>query len=439
MTPRPISRRAFSGLTSRLAWGALAGLALPWSPAARAQFRVEISGVGATQIPISLQRLRDEDKSPVQISAIVRADLERSGLFRFVEGSNGVVDENSRPAYPDWRAKSVDALAAGSIARLADGQFDVRYRLWDVIRGTDLGGKIASPTSKDNLRRVAHEMSDFLYEKLLNERGVFSTRIAYVSKAAGRYTLWVADADGEGAQVALAGPEPIMSPSWSPDARELAYVSFEERKAVVYVQDVYAGKRRVVANFKGSNSAPAWSPDGSTLAVTLTRDGPSQIWLMNRNGGDLRRLTSGSSIDTEATWAPDGKSLFFVSDRGGGPQVYRVTLAGGAIERVTFAGNYNISPTISPDGRSLAYISRNGGNSFQLTLMDIATGTIRTLTDTNEDESPSFAPNGRLLIYATRTGGRDVLMTTTLDGSIKARLGVPQVDVREPTWGPFGR
>ncbi len=435
MTARLTSRRQFS----RLALGALGGLSLPWSPAALAQFRVEISGVGATQIPISLVRLRDEDKSPVQISAIVRADLERSGLFRFVEGANGVTDENSRPVYADWRAKTVDALAAGSIARLADGRFDVRYRLWDVVRGVDLGGKAAPPSGKDELRRVAHEMSDFIYQQLTNERGVFSTRIAYVSKAAGRYTLWVADADGESAQVALAGPEPIMSPSWSPDARELAYVSFEERKAVVYVQDVYAGKRRVVANFKGSNSAPAWSPDGSMLAVTLTRDGPSQIWLMNRNGGDLRRLTTGSSIDTEATWAPDGKSIYFVSDRGGSPQVYRVTLAGGAIERVTFAGNYNISPAISPDGRSLAYISRNGGNNFQLTLMDIATGTIRTLTDTNEDESPSFAPNGRMLIYATRAGGRDVLMTTTIDGAIKARLGVPQADVREPTWGPFGR
>ena len=426
------SRRQFSGL----ALGLLGGLS---APATRAQFRVEISGVGATQVPVALLKLRDEEKAPLSISAIARADLERSGLFKMIDGAGVVADENSRPAFPEWRSRAADALVAGSVSRLADGRYDVRYRAWDVVKGSDLGGKATPPTVKEDLRAVAHEMSDFIYQLLTGERGVFSTRIAYVSKAANRYTLWVADADGENAQVAVGGPEPIISPAWSPNGRELAYVSFEARKAVVYVQDVVTGKRRVIANYKGSNSAPAWSPDGSQLVVTLTRDGLSQLYSVNRSGGDLRRLTTSSGIDTEAAWSADGKSVFFVSDRGGGPQIYRIAAGGGNAERVTFAGNYNISPALSPDGRFMAYVSRSNGSSFRITLMELATGTITTLTDTNDDESPGFAPNSRLIIYATRAGGRDVLMTTTLDGSIKARLGAPQADVREPTWGPFGR
>jgi TolB protein len=251
----------------------------------------------------------------------------------------------------------------------------------------------------------------------------------------------VADADGEGGQVALNSPEPIISPAWSPDGKELAYVSFESQKAVVYAQEVMTGKRRAIANFRGSNSAPAWGPDGNTIAATLSRDGGSQLYLMDRNGGNVRRLTTSQAIDTEPVFEmPEGKRIYFVSDRGGGPQVYRVGSGGGNVERITFGGSYNISPAISPDGRTLAYISRQG-NSFKLYTLDLATPGAQPLplTDSSDDESPSFSPNGKLIIYATRAGGRDVLMTTTLDGKIKARLVSTTADVREPTWSPYGR
>ncbi|MEY8878571.1 MAG: Tol-Pal system beta propeller repeat protein TolB [Leptothrix sp. (in: b-proteobacteria)] len=425
------TRRVFS----RQALALAGGLALP---AARAQFRVEISGVGATQVPIAVLRLRDEERAPQAVSAIIRADLERSGLFKMVEPGAASLDETSRPNFSDWRGLASDALVAGSVTRLADGRFDVRYRLWDVVRGTELTAQALS-VAREDLRLAAHRAADDIYQKLTGERGVFSTRIAYVSKTAGRHTLWVADADGENAQSAVAGPEPIISPAWSSNGRELAYVSFETRKAVVYVQDVLTSQRRAVASYKGSNSAPAWSPDGSQLVVTLTRDGLSQLYVIGRNGENLRRLTTSSGIDTEAAWSADGRTIYFVSDRGGGPQIYRVGLDGNNPERVTFAGNYNISPALSADGRYLAYITRLASNSFRLTLMELATGTITSLTDTTDDESPAFAPNSRLIIYASRANGRDVLMTTTLDGTIKARLGAPQADVREPTWGPYGR
>jgi len=414
---------------------AVAALAAGSTLPALAQFRVEITGVGLTQLPIAIAPLRGEGQSPQKISAIVQADLERSGRFVGVDAAGVALDETSRPDLSQWRQRKADALSTGSITRLADGRFDVRFRLWDVVKGQDLGGQSFVVTQAD-LRLVAHRISDFIYEKLTGERGVFSTRIAYVAKVGARFSLWVADADGENAQSALSSPEPIISPAWSPAGAQLAYVSFESRKPVVYVHDVASGRRRLIANFRGSNSAPAWSPDGRTLAVTLSRDGGSQLYTIDANGGEPRRLMQSSGIDTEPAFSSDGRSIYFVSDRGGSPQIYRVGASGGNAERVTFNGNYNISPAISPDGQWLAYISRVGG-AFKLQVMDLKSGTTTALTDTSADESPSFAPNSRLILYATQQQGRESLMTTTLDGKIKARLAGQGGDIREPDWGPF--
>lgn len=403
---------------------------------ALAQFRVEVSGIGLTQLPIAIAPFRGDDTSPQKIGAIVQADLERSGQFRLIDAAGSGLDENARPDMSPWRQKGADSLAAGSVTRLADGRYDVRFRLWDAVRGQDLGGQSYAVTVGD-LRLAAHRIADFIYEKLTGDKGAFSTRIAYVTKAGSRYSLWVADADGENAQAALTSPEPIISPAWSPNGAQLAYVSFESRKPVVYVHDIASGRRRLVANFRGSNSAPAWSPDGRTLAVTLSRDGVSQIYGLDAAaGGEPRRLSQSSSIDTEPVYAPDGKSIYFVSDRGGSPQIYRMPASGGAADRVTFTGTYNISPSISQDGRWLAYISRVSG-AFKLHVMELASGSAVSITETSADESPSFAPNGRLIIYATKQQDREALMTTTLDGKLKARLAGQGGDIREPDWGPF--
>jgi TolB protein len=414
--------------------GALGGLA---AVPALAQFRVEVTGVGLTQMPIAIAPFRGEADAPQKVAAIIQADLERSGQFRAVDGAGAQLDETSRPDVSPWRQKGADSLAVGSATRLADGRWDVRFRLWDVVRGQDLGGQSYAVQAGD-LRLAAHRIADFIYEKLTGDKGIFSTRIAYITKAGSRYNLWVADADGENAQSALASPEPIISPAWSASGQQLAYVSFESRKPVVYVHDVSSGRRRLIANFRGSNSAPAWSPDGRTLAVTLTRDGGSQLYTISSEGGEARRLTQSNSIDTEPLYSADGRSIYFVSDRGGAPQIYRMNAGGGEPQRVTFTGSYNISPALSPDGRWLAYISRING-AFKLQVMELASGSVQSVTDTTADESPSFAPNGRLIVYATRQGGREALMTTTLDGKIKARLAGQGGDIREPDWGPFQR
>ena len=404
---------------------------------AAAQFRVEVSGVGLSQMPIAVATFRGEAQAPQKIGAIVKADLERSGVFRAVDTAGAVLDETTRPDLTAWRQKGVDSLVTGSVTPLADGRFDVRLRLWDTVRGQDLGSQNYAVSAAD-LRLSAHRIADFVYEKLTGEKGIFSTRIAYITKAGARYTLWVADADGENAQSALGSPEPIISPAWSPNGSQLAYVSFESRKPVIYSHDVASGKRRLIANFRGSNSAPAWSSDGRQIVATLSRDGGSQLYLMDAAGGEPRRLTQSSSIDTEPAFSADGKSIYFVSDRGGAPQIYRMSASGGNIERVTFSGNYNISPALSPDGKYLAYVSRVGG-AFKLHVMDLANGNATPITDTTADESPSFAPNSRLIVYATQQQGKEALMTTTLDGKIKARLAGASGDIREPDWGPFSR
>ncbi len=404
---------------------------------ALAQFRVEVSGTGLTQLPIAIAAFKGNEGMTQKIAAIVQADLERSGQFRSVDPAGAVLDENSRPDLPIWRKQGADALLTGSVTRVGDDRYELRFRLWDSVRMQDLGGQShAAPAAE--LRRVAHRIADSVYEKLTGEKGVFATRIAYVTKSASIYNLWVADSDGESAQSALRSVEPIISPSWSPNGNQLAYVSFESRKPVVYVHDVDTGKRRLVANFKGSNSAPAWSPDGKTLALTLSRDGGSQLFLLDvgNSSAEPRRLATSTAIDTEPVFTADGRLIYFVSDRGGSPQIYKIPASGGNAERITFTGSYNISPTLSPDGRWLAYISRVAG-AFKLHIQDLSTGQVLALTETMADENPSFAPNGRMIIYATQQQGREALMTTTIDGKVKARLAGQSGDLREPDWGPL--
>jgi TolB protein len=401
-----------------------------------AQLRVEITGVGSQQFPIAIAPFAREGQVPLEIESVVRADLARSGLFRIVDAGSTAIPENAAVSLPDWKARGADALAIGSATRLADGRFDVRFRLLDTIRQSQLDGlSYVSPAS--DLRLTAHRIADRIYEKLTGERGVFSTRIAYVVQTSrNSWELHIADADGANPQAALRSREPIISPAWSPDGSRLAYVSFETGKPVVYVHTVATGARKAVANFRGSNSAPAWSPDGKTLGVTLTREGNSQVFLMDADGGNVRRLTTSSGIDTEPSFSPDGKSIYFTSDRGGGPQVYRMPANGGAAQRVTFNGDYNISPRLSPDGKLLAYVGRRGGQ-FKVHVLDLASGQETPVTDTVRDESPSFAPNGRMLLYATEVNGRGILASASVDGRVRTRLSGPSGDIREPTWGPF--
>jgi TolB protein len=416
----------------------LAALLIVLAGAARAQLTIEITGGGANQVPIAILPFVGEAALPQSVTEVVEHDLSRSGRFRtiFVGGVSPLPSEPSQVNFAEWRSRLADALVIGQTRRLPDGRFELRFRLIDVPKQTQIGG-IAFTLTAAQVRLTAHKIADFVYEKLIGERGVFSTRIAYVVKQGSRFELRVADADGQGAQSILISPEPIISPAWSPDGTRMAYVSFQNKKPIVFVQSLSASRQPApVANYKGSNSAPAWSPDGRQLAVVLTKDGGSQVYLMKPDGSDLRRITFSGTIDTEPFFTPDGQSIYFTSDRGGSPQIYRMPAGGGDATRITFEGDYNVSPRISPDGKTLAYVARSSGR-FRLMAMDIDTKQTQPLTDGQSDESPSFAPNGRMILYASDVEARGVLEAVSSDGRVKQRLTIQAADVREPSWGPF--
>jgi TolB protein len=407
--------------------------------AARAQLSIEIVGGAGTTIPIAIVPFEGEASYPLGITGVVGADLSRSGLFRLID-AYGVTPRPARPEEVQsaaWRARSADAVVVGSMHPVGGDRVEVRFGLVDVVKQQTLASMVFTVTPAQ-FRATAHRIADVIYEKLTGDAGVFSTKIAYITKAGPRYQLLVADADGADPQTIVTSAEPLLTPKWSPDGTRLAYVSFENRKAVVYVQSLGTGQRRAVANFRGSNSSPAWSPDGSRLAVTLTKDGNSQIYLMNPDGSAPSRLMSSPAIDTEAAFTPDGQSILFTSDRGGTPQIYRLSLPGGAVERLTFDGSYLLTPRPMPDGKGFIYVRRDN-NRFQLAYMDYATRQVQILTAGPNDESPSVAPNGKLVIYAAREGGRGILAAVSSDGRIKQRLVAPAADVREPAWGPLPR
>lgn len=402
---------------------------------AQAQMRVEISGVGSNQIPIAIAAFANEELSPQLVSTIIKDDLNRSGYFRLIE-VGAAISETATVDFESWKTRGATALVVGSVQKQGEGRFDVRYKLFDVLKGEMLSGfSMDTPTPK--IRLTAHKIADDIYEKLTGIPGVFSTRIAYVTKAGNQYRLEISDADGEGVQVALTSKEPIISPIWSPDGIRVAYVSMELKKPIVYIQNLMTGQRSTVANFKGNNSSPSWSPDGSKLLVTLSKGAIAQIYSINADGSDALRLSNSNGIDTEGRYSPDGRYIYFVSDRGGNPQIYRMNADGSDVKRITFKGSYNISPRISPDGNTLVYISRRDGGDY-VYAMDLVNGNQELkLSDTNRDESPSFAPNGRYVLYATQTGRRGTLGIVSTDAKVKQKLTIQAGEIREPTWGPF--
>ncbi|HWR77254.1 MAG TPA: Tol-Pal system beta propeller repeat protein TolB [Thiobacillus sp.] len=412
----------------------LALLSAPFS--ARAAMEIQVIGGAANKIAVAMVPFQAVPGQPVPaLTEIAGDDLERSGQFRRVDVSG--TPQPVAPAqvnYGIWRGKGADALVIGQVAALPGGRLEVRFYLLDVIKQTQLAG-FSYNIAPSQWRATAHQIADIVYEKLTGSPGAFSSRIAYVQKQGKRFELRVADADGQNPRTVVRSNEPVISPRFSPDGARLVYVSFEDKKPVVYVQSLQDGGRHKVAAFKGSNSAPAWAPDGRRLAVVLTRDEASQIYLINADGSGLTRLTRGGNLDTEPVFSPDGQTLYFTSDRGGSAQIYQVAASGGEPKRVTFSGSYNVSPAISRDGRYLTYISREDGR-FRVVLHELASGQTRVLTDTARDESPSFAPNGQAVLYATVQGGRGILGTVSLDGKTRTRLSESGVDAREPAWGP---
>ena len=390
-------------------------------------------------VPFAWQGAMGE--APLDVAAVIGADLGRSGRFSVLSRSDMLAKPHQADQirYQNWRLLNVESLVIGTV-REAGGSYIVQFQLFDVFRGTQLIG-YSIRSSASGMRRTAHQISDLIYEVLQGEPGVFATRIAYVTELRAtddsrRYSIQVADADGYNPKPVLNSSSPLMSPSWSPDGRKLAYVSFETGRPAIYIQELDNGSREKITSFKGVNGAPVWSPDGKRLALVLSKSGSLDIYIMDLASKKLERITRSYAIDTEPVWSPDGSELVFTSDRGGRPQLYRIDLAERQVKRLTFEGKYNARASFSPDGRSLAFVHTEG-NFFRIALMDLQTGAIQVLTDTGLDESPSFAPNGSMIIYATESkSGRGVLSAVSIDGRVRQRLALQIGDAREPAWAP---
>ena len=417
--------------------------------AARAALTIDVTqGVdGAVPIAIVPFGWQGQAKAPEDIAAIVASDLRRSGRFAPVARKN-LVDQpvhGSQVNYTAWRALGVDSLVVGNMKLLPDGTYQVQFQLLDMFKAEQLIGYNIRARSAD-LRRTAHQISDLIYKALMGVPGAFDTNISYITVTHNRsgekvYRLAIADSDGYNEKIILESSQPLMSPSWSPNNMQLAYVSFSRGRSEIYIQSIATGQAQRVAAYPGINGAPVWSPDGSRLALTLSKDGNAEIYTLDIRTRRLNRLTNHNAIETEPTWTPDGKSIIFTSDRGRGPQLYKVAInslgqASGRPKRLTFEGDYNARAAVSPDGKLVAMIHRNEGR-YRVAVLELESGYLRVLTESRLDESPSFAPNGSMIIYATQYRNRGVLEVVSVDGRARQRLQLKRGDVREPAWSNF--
>ena len=413
---------------------------------ANAELVIDVQGV-AQPTPVAVVPFGWEGSAPdmpLDVAAVINSDLKRSGRFAPI-GEDKMLQKPTSGAdvdFDDWGFVGVEAVAVGSVVQTGDNAYTLQFQLFDVFGQRQLVG-YRMPASRGTMRGAAHRIADMIYEKLTGIKGVFGTKVAYVTavrQGQGRlYSLIVSDQDGENEHTIMESTDPIMSPAWSPDSRQLAYVSFEGNRSSIFVQTLRTGNRFKVSSKPGINGAPAFSPDGRQLVVTLGGvDGNLDIHVLDITSRETRRLTTHRAIDTEGTWSPDGRYIYFTSDRAGGPQVYRVSAKGGSPERVTFEGSYNARPRLSPDGNRLAVVHNDRGN-FRIAVMDLAKKNLLVVSAGAQDESPSFAPNSDILIYATRQGRNGVLETVSADGLIRQRMASGSGDVREPVWSPFPR
>ena len=399
-------------------------------------------------MPIAIVPLANEQNNLAagqqSLSAIINNDLQNSGQFiaRTIPALSSIPSNISQVNIAYWRRLRANNIVVGRIDHINNHRYQVRFQLinlYDHKNPVVLSQSLM--TSKAGLRRVAHHISNQIFEKLTNIRGVFNTKISYVlvqhhSNSPTMYRLQLADADGFNPQTLLQSQQPIMSPTWAPNGKQLAYVSFEQHRARIFLQNVQTGKRQVISDYAGINGAPAFSPDGKKLALVLTRTGNPKLYLLDLASRHLEQLTHGYAIDTEPSWSPDGQSLLFTSNRGGTPQIYRIGLKDRHITRITYHGNYNARASFSPDKHSIVMMHRDTG-LFGIARQNLMTSRVHILSQSGYDESPSVAPNGKMIVYATQYGGRHVLAITSSDGQVKLRLPSGDGDVQEPTWGGF--
>ncbi|MDO6461054.1 Tol-Pal system beta propeller repeat protein TolB [Granulosicoccaceae sp. 1_MG-2023] len=423
--------------------GAVIALTFCFAGAAQAVMKIEITQAGQSALPIAVVPFGYDSDQPLSedIAEVVAADLARSGRFKPLDRQDLVATPQSGDTirYGNWRLSGVDYLLVGKVNPLQNQGYQVQFQLLDVVRQEPVTGYNLT-VQGNRLRQAGHEIADIVFEQILGEPGAFNTQIAYISTEGGAgnrvYRLQVADSDGANPVPVLTSKRPLMSPAWAPDARRLAYVSFEDRnRSAIYIQDTQDGSRRKLISRSGINGAPAWSPDGKRIAATLSHSGDPEIFVIDVDSGALTQVTRNGAIDTEPAWV-DNNTLVFTSDRSGSPQIYEAAADGGRVTRLTFEGRYNASPAVSSDGRSVALV-HGGEGRYRIAVIDRPTGLMSIITDGTLDESPSFSPNGGMILYASESGGKGVLGAVSVDGSVRQRITLSEGDVREPAWSPL--
>ena len=425
----------------------LGAILLSFAHATHAVLKIEITKGIAGALPLAIVPFETNGAAlsiAQRVDNIIEANLERSGYFSPIPRSDFLAwpTEASQVRCKDWSILGAENIVIGSI-RPVGNAYEVRYVLYDVLRCTQIQGQ-RFRVHDNQLRKLAHQISDQIYLALTGTQGAFSTSIAYVTamrdtRGNHRYMLHVADSDGYAPKTIMTSKHSLISPAWSPDGSKIAYATFEHGPVTVYVQDLATGKRQRLVHTKDQVSAPAWSPDGRKLAVVISRKGRRDIYIVDLATRGLKQLThtSAANFNTEPVWAPDGKSIVYTSHSGGRPQLYRVNVDGGRAKRITFEGKYNTRGTFSPDGKLLAMV-HGDRSGYHIAVLELETGTFRVLTETGLDESPTFAPNGSMILYATRSRKRGVLAAVSTDGRVSQRYELLEGwDAREPAWGPF--
>lgn len=415
------------------------------SLAAHAELMIEITHGVDDPIPIAISPFSWSGTGilPEDVSSIIESDLRRCGLFDVLNKGNMLShpDHPLKVYYSDWKVLGRDYLVVGRIYPVGDF-YEVKYHLLDVVNQKPLMEEYTIKVSKTGLRDMAHRISDQVFERITGIRGAFSTKMVYLSRqmlAKGKfnYQLYVADSDGARAQKVLDSSEPIMSPTWAPDGKRIAYSAFVKGRPAIYIHTLATGAREKLPSFKGINSAPAFSPDGRQLAMVLSRDGSPDIYVMDlATKGLLKIAPHNFAIDTEPQWMPDGKTIVFTSNRGGQPQLYQVEVYSGYVKRLSFEGDYNARARVLPDGSGLIMVNKNGGD-FKIARLDLKRNKTFVLTNTQLDESPSIAANGTMVLYAAKRGGNVILAAVSIDGRVSYNLPAQGRDVREPAWSPF--
>lgn len=402
---------------------------------AQAQLQLEIAKAPEEAPKIAIIPFANDSS----LYPIIETDLNRSGKFASASQNLPATASMNNPNAAAWQSAGVPYVVTGTTKQNAEGAYEIQYQLYDVKKQQYLLNELLTvPASR--IRSAAHLISDTIYEALTGIKGDFSGRIAYVLRnpatPSERYTLQIADTDGAQPRTVLTSRDPILSPAWTPDAKKIAYVSFETKRPAIYLQDLATGQREKLASFRGLNGAPSFSPDGQSMLFTASMHGNPEVYQMNLQSRELKRMTNDSAIDTEARYSPDGKSFIFTSDRGGSAQIYKYNLDTGSTNRLTFRGAFNARGTLSSDGKKLALVHRPSGSNYKVAIQDLNSGITNILTPTSLDESPSFSPNGQMVVYATREGNRGLLSIMSLDGRFRMNLPSEQGEVREPAWAP---